>query len=284
MDELPQPHKLTDECFSQYIHLIHNCTRITISPNRKNMLESRLRKRMSHLKFNHHEEYLAYLKSHPDEKKIFINLITTNETSFFRTARIWHYLEKQFLPSWHEANFNTTLRIWSAAAASGEEALSLAIICEEFRTHHLHFTYQIIGTDISEEMISLCKNGRYSGRSLELFKKQKPELFYKYMTQTKEGDYEASMVLRNHLRFQQHNLFEAFKVTVKFDLVLLRNVLIYFSRPDQEEVLNILRPALKDEALLIIGESETLSHIATPFKIIEPLIYRINTSQLDTKV
>lgn len=278
MGELIQPNELTDECFSEYIKFIHSGTRITISPNRKNMLESRLRRRMMHLNLHKYEEYMSYLKSNHEEKRIFINLITTNETSFFRTSRIWKYIEEQFLPAWHKANPNTTLRIWSAAASSGEEALSLAMLCEEFKVKRADFNYQIIGTDISDEMIGLCKNGHYQGRSLELFKKQKPDYFTKYMCLSSDGYYEASTVLRNHLRFQQHNLFEPFKTTHKFDLALLRNVLIYFSKADQEEALALLAMALKDNANLIIGESESLSHIATKFKLLEPLIYTLDSS------
>lgn len=275
MDDLIQPDKLTDECFSEYIALVHSCTRITISPNRKNMLESRLRRRMMHLKLSKYEEYIRYLKNNGDEKRIFINLITTNETSFFRTARVWQYIEKQFLPTWYASNPKTTLRIWSAAASSGEESLSIAMLCEEFKTKHSDFNYQIIGTDISDEMIELCKSGRYQGRSVDLFKKQHPDYFNKYMQLNNEGYYEATPILRAHLRFQQHNLFSSFKVAHKFDLVLLRNVLIYFSKVDQEEALNLLPQALKEQAILIIGESETLSHIKTQFKIMEPLIYTL---------
>jgi chemotaxis protein methyltransferase CheR len=135
---------------------------------------------------------------------------------------------------------------WSAAASSGEEAHSLAVICQAFKEVTAGFEYKITGTDISGEMINRCKKGDYSGRALEYFQKNKTECFKKYMKSAEGESFRALSEIRNHLHFEQHNLFYPSRLASKFDLILVRNVLIYFCPSDQETVLSLLAPKLKD--------------------------------------
>lgn len=270
---MDEPIQLSDSCFKDFTKIIHAYTKINISLNRKIMIESRLRKRVNALGLKSYEEYLSHLKNTASEKNIFIDLVTTNETYFFRTARVWEYIEKTFIPQWYVHHPKEILRIWSAAASSGDEAHSLGIICQEFKSKNTGFNYQILGTDISEEMIRRCKEGLYSGRAIEGFKKQRADLFLKYMQPQPNDQMSLIPAIRAQMKFQQHNLFEVLNTIHKFDLVLLRNVLIYFTPEDQETLLSNIARSLKDEAILIIGESESLANIKTSFDMIEPLVY-----------
>lgn len=263
---------LTDECFGDYLKLIHQLTGITVMSNRKSMLQSRLRKHILSIGQSSYENYLRLVQSSAPEKVVFIDLVTTNETYFYRTPRIWDYIEKKFLPAWHQSHPRQTLQAWSAAASSGEEAHSLAVSCQIFKEKHPDFSFQILGTDISQEMVELCQAGEYAGRSIESFRRLRPDAFQKYMIPHREG-FRAAPEIRSRLKFQQHNLFGSLKSPVKFDLVLLRNVLIYFTPQDQEKVLAGLRPSLRPSGVLIIGESESLTHIHSDFKAVEPLVY-----------
>lgn len=262
--------EISEACLADLVDLIHRWTGITVGQNRKAMLYGRLKKRMKTVGQNTFEAYLHYVKNTPDEKQAFIDLVTTNETYFFRTPRIWDHLEKTFIPDWFAKHPGKIFRVLSGAASSGEEAHSLGIICQEFKETHPAFNYQIIGTDISTRMVAKATEGRYSGRSIESFRAT--PRFEKYMKA--EGDqFRVITEVKSRIEFRSHNLFQ--KLTLEpFDLILLRNVLIYFKGPDQEKVLANLVPSLRSDGLLIIGESESLVHIQTEFESIAPLIYR----------
>lgn len=265
---------LGEECLSDYIKLIHDLTGITIRKNRNSLIEGRLRKRILNLNLNSYEGYFELVQSDKAEQIKFVDLVTTNETYFYRTPRIWEYIEKKFLPEWFMNNPNSVFTARSAASSSGEEAHTLGIICEAFKEMNPAFRYEIIGTDISKEMVGLCQEGEYSGRSIEAFKKNRPELFEKYMKKTSGENYKVISPIKSRLKFLQHNLFHSFKHSDEFHLVLIRNVLIYFTSLDQERVISLIGPKMAETGVMIIGESETLTHINTDFESIEPLIYR----------
>jgi chemotaxis protein methyltransferase CheR len=142
-----------------------------------------------------------------------------------------------------------------------------------FRDKNPGFSFQILGTDISQQMVELCKNGVYRGRSVESFKKTMPGAFDRYMEQNGE-ECQVISEIRGRLKFRTHNLFQRLSGSEKFDLILLRNVLIYFTPTDQEIVVGKLVPALANDGTLIIGESESLANIKSDFCHLEPLIYQ----------
>jgi chemotaxis protein methyltransferase CheR len=270
---------LGEKCFSDFIKLIHDLTGITIANNRTSMIEGRLRKRVTALNLGSYEDYLLLVLENKKEQAHFIDLVTTNETYFFRTPRIWEYIQNKLLPNWFSNHPKQVFMAWSAAASTGAEAHSLGVICQEFKEKNPFFTYQIIGTDISQEMVQLCQKGEYSGKSIQIFQTSRPELFNKYMRATRNEGYQAIPEIRSRIRFQPHNLFRPLQTKDRFDLVLIRNVLIYFKGADQENVLSLIAPKLTEDGLLIIGESESLSHINTSFKHIEPLVYNLDSAQ-----
>jgi len=274
---------LSETCFNEFSRLIHKLTGITLSSNRTSMLEGRLRKRLTVLGLHSWEEYLEFVQRDKTEEVQFVDLVTTNETYFFRTPRVWDYIEKKFLPDWHAKHPGKPFFAWSAAASSGEEAHSLGILCQAFKEKNSSFQYQVTGTDISQEMISLCEKGHYSNKSIDSFRKTKPDLFAKYMKTIDGHIFQASSEIRSRLRFQTHNLFKSYSGKDRFDLVLIRNVLIYFKGPDQEKVLSLIALTLEKDGRLIIGESESLSHITTPFKHTEPLIYQLDSPPQNLK-
>ncbi len=273
---------MTDKSFKDLLELIHELTGITIAENRTSMVEGRLRKRLATLGMDY-QAYIVLVKSDREEQTRFVDLITTNETYFFRTPRIWDYIENKFLPQWLKTHPKQVFTAWSAAASSGEEAHSLGVVCQVFKEKHPEFVYQIIGTDISAEMVGLCQQGEYSGRSIEAFKTTRPAQFEKYMKKTANGTVQVIPEIKNRLKFQQHNLFNSFKASGSFDLILVRNVLIYFKGQDQEKVLSLMVPKLAADGSLIIGESESLSHINTVFKSIEPLVYGVPSAASSLK-
>lgn len=269
---------IDDKTLNQLIKRVHQYTGITLAPSRKTMLQGRLRPRMRELHLVDFHEYLNYLEDHSEETQIFIDLVTTNETYFYRTPRVWVYLEKEFIPTWLANNPGIVFTVWSAAASSGEEAHTLGIVLQHIKIKYPAFKYQIVGSDISGEILGIAEKGVYTGRSIEFFKNERPELFLTYMRQNSSGSFSVLPDIRQNIAFQKHNLFKTPQFKTKFDLVLIRNVLIYFDTKDQEKVLFNVSQAMKKNALLVIGESESITRLQTPFSYKMPLIYDVACS------
>lgn len=256
----------------KFLALVYKLTGISMGTNKKTLIQGRLRPRIRTLQLSSYGQYLEYLNSHKDEVQEFVNLVTTNETSFFRTQRVWDYFIKDFLPKWTVDNPQKTLKIWSGASSSGEEIYTIGICCEEHRLKNIGFNYQIIGTDISSEVLAVADIGKYSGRSIESFKTSNRQLFDKYMEQV-EGVFRIKSEVRSKIRFNIHNLFQLPMERKNYDIIFLRNVLIYFDPKDQEKVLSNISKALVTDGILVIGESESLNNLNTPFKYKLPLVY-----------
>jgi chemotaxis protein methyltransferase CheR len=248
-------------------------TGIHMADRKWTLLQGRLRRRLQALALSRYRDYLDVLDAQPDEVGAFINLVTTNETSFFRTPRIWDHFWQQLLPEWFRQHRGATLQLWSAAASTGEEAYSMAMLCEEFRERHPAFKYQILATDIASQVLGVGKAGHYQGRSIEGLKRAKPELFAKYFLASGDG-YLASPSLRAHVIFREHHLHKRLDGAARFDIALLRNVLIYFDEEGQCSVLENVRRAMMPGGVLIIGESESLTRLNVGFEFEQPLIYR----------
>jgi len=263
--------EMSHEVLLKVIGKVHALTGITISEQKKTMLQSRLRKRMRHLSLATFEEYMSWLESDKNEVQEFINVVTTNETSFFRTPRIWDYFQNDFLPKWSAANPGRQLKIWSAAASSGEEAFSLAICCTDFQRKNPKFDFRIIATDISTSVLDEAQKGVYNARSVEFLRKSKPQLFEQYFVTEGEDIFKISSTLKSRVSFTTHNLFTIKKD--QFEIVFLRNVLIYFNGTDQEKVLKNVGKSIPDDGMLVIGESESLNRLDTPYEFYQACIY-----------
>lgn len=265
---------LDQNALEAIIEQIYSLSGITISTTRKAMVQGRLRKRIRELDLSSYTAYLDLVKTSQDEQIKFVDMLTTNETTFFRTPRIWNYLLNQYLPKWMKEHPGQTFKAWSAAASSGEEAHSLAILCLVFQNLNPNFKFQIFGSDISHQMIEKCKLGLFSDKAIQGLNRYDSSLYNKYIQKIDNDTFKISDKVKQHLTFKPHNLFATAPNTNHFDLVLVRNVLIYFKANDQEKVLQNLERSLVNDGVLVIGESESLSHIKTDFEHLEPLIYR----------
>ncbi|WP_417334736.1 CheR family methyltransferase [Halobacteriovorax marinus] len=265
---------LTDSNLKSVISFVHSATGITIPEHKKTMIQRRLSPRLKFHSLTSYSDYLKLVKSDSEEMVQFINMVTTNETNFFRTERVWEYFECTFLPSFLEMNPGKTLKVWSAAASTGEEGYSIGMCCEDFKKRQsTSFDYSVLGTDISSRVIELATSGRYSGRNIDNIKKKSIDRFNRFFNQV--GDQHiVSSILRSKVSFATHNLFNTLKSDELFDIVFLRNVLIYFSTEDQKKVIHHLIKKMAPGAILVVGESESLSNLNTELEFISPLIYR----------
>ncbi|UXR63639.1 protein-glutamate O-methyltransferase CheR [Bdellovibrio bacteriovorus] len=265
---------LDDGCFIKFINLIHALTGITIAKNRKSMVQGRLRKRVLALSLKSYEEYFDFVVNNEAEKTPFIDSVTTNETYFFRTPRIWNYIETQLLPDHLQKHPGKTFSAWSAASSTGEEAHSLAVLCQQFKDRNNSFDYEISASDISQRVVTACRSGIYQGRSIETFKSSMPLAFSKYMVKNGPEAFSVQADIKKKINFFEHNLFAPIKDRKMYDLILIRNVFIYFTPADQKKVLDLILPRLNPGGILIIGESESITGINAGLAKVENLIYR----------
>ncbi|MEH0862450.1 CheR family methyltransferase [Halobacteriovorax sp. DPLXC-1] len=262
--------ELSDTQLSKVIDLVHLHTGITIAPSKKNMVQGRIRRRLKDLGLEDYDDYLLHLETNENEKQEFINIITTNETSFFRTKKVWDYFQLEYLKNW---NSSGPLKIWSAAASTGEESYSIAMSCEERKKIGINLNYEIIGTDISTKALSIGEGAEYSGRNFKNMKEKFPELVVKYFNITGDKG-EIKPYLRKNIKYFSYNLFEPPKSPLdNFDIVFLRNVLIYFKKEDQKKVIANVAKTMKEGGVLILGESESINGLSNEFKFISPQIY-----------
>lgn len=274
---MTEPLVLSDACFGEYLKTVHAMTGIQIDQSRKTMLVGRLRRRVTELSLTY-EGYLEKVRTDKAEGRQFIDLTTTNETYFYRTPRVWEFFNEEFLPKW---DTQKTLRIWSAAASTGEEAHTLGILCQAHKERNPGFQYKIFGTDISTEVVDIARKGTYNGRSIRRFRGSHPELFEKYMQGDDANGYQAIPAIKANLDFVNHNLFSILAGRGPFDFIFLRNVLIYFSKEDQERVLFNATRVAAPEAFLVIGESESISRLDTEFEPYAHFVYRLGGAESD---
>ncbi len=258
----------------ELIALVRKHTGIAMTERKRSLLERRLRPRLQVLSLDSYHDYVALIESGGAEVSQFIDMVTTNDTLFFRTPHVWDFFSKQFLPEWFIRHPGRCLHIWSSAAASGEEVYSIAMLCQEFQRMVTGFRYQILGTDISKNVLATARTGRYTGRSIERIKLSHPALFEKYFIHN-AGLFQVNDELKRHVSFVEHNLLTPLQTEERFDIVFLRNVLIYFDADNQRNTLAQVRGSMRDDATLILGESESINHLGTAYQFEVPLVYRV---------
>lgn len=267
---------MSPECFDTFRNYIFEQTGVVLDGDRRQMLEGRLRKRLRFLSLDSYDSYFELIQTESGEHQTFIDLVTTHKTLFYRTPRVWEYLLTEYLPKWKSENLNKVFRIWSSASSSGEEVYTIAMMCEEFKRLNSSFEYQILGSDISQAMVELCQEGHYESSALETLEVERPDWLHKYLNVQTDGTLRVNSRLKENVTFVQHNLFHELRSTNEFDVVFVRNVLIYFDVEGKQRVLNLISEKMASPSLLVIGESESLRHIDASFQLVAPFLYRTN--------
>lgn len=265
---------LNEVQFDKLRAIIHDKTGITIADGRTTMLIGRLKGRLRDLGLADYKAYIARVTSDPDEMQELINRVTTNKTYFYRTPRIWEHFEDEVVPGFIARKTSRAMRVWSAAASTGEEAHTIGILLENARKKSIGFNYSILGTDVSARVLETAEAGTYGKAAVTQFRKDKPDLFNAHMKGDDAGGFHVGTEIKSRIKFKLHNLQKKLSGTPPFDAVFLRNVLIYFTNEDQENILNNVHAAMPPEGILYIGESETLTRLTTPFEMIGPMVYR----------
>ncbi len=268
--------QLKDSEFQQLSNYIFTNYGIKMPPAKKVMLQSRLQKRLRHLNLSNFKAYIDFVFSKEGSHEIvhMMDVVSTNKTDFFREPTHFEFMQEVVLPELYEKH-QKDIKIWSAGSSSGEEAYTITMVMEEFIEKNGHVNYQIIGSDISTDMLQRAINGVYK---MEKTITIPADLKKKYLLKSKDSQKKLVRVkpkLRTKVNFFRLNLMDhVYNAPKNFDIVFCRNTLIYFERDTQEKVINRLCDHLKPGGYFILGHSESITNMQVPLINIKPTIFR----------
>ena len=264
------PRPITQAEFAQFQRFIFDAAGITLAATKTALVVGRLGKRLLEHGLDNYGDYLRLLTSgrHPDEVQMAVDLLTTNETYFFREGKHFDFLRTQALAA---RPGGRTFRVWSAAASSGEEAYSIAMVLADCLGGA---PWEVLGTDISRRVLQSAARGIYR---MERARHIPPPYLQRYClkgTEEHEGHLLVDRSLRQRVSFVQANLNAPLPELGSFDLVFLRNVLIYFNDETKRQVVGRVAAALRPGGHFFVGHSESLNGITDALQAVAPSIYR----------
>lgn len=263
------PQDISDREFAQLQQWLYQSAGIFLGPAKKALVVGRLSKRLAALGCAGFSDYLKVLANAVSviERQAALDLLTTNETYFFREQKHFEFLVDEVL---RKRIPGRALRIWSAACSSGEEPYTLAVVLSE---HGHSGPWEVIASDISTRVLAQAKSGVYP---LERVRDVPKAYLHKYFLRGTGPHREQVMVtksLRQRVRFLHLNLNAPLPNLGEFDVVFLRNVMIYFDQPTKASLVNRICAMLKPGGLFIVGHAESLNGISTKLKCVRPSIY-----------
>ncbi|WP_164218951.1 protein-glutamate O-methyltransferase CheR [Virgibacillus sp. YIM 98842] len=233
--------------------------------------ERQMKRRITSLRNKHgYHNFTAYfnaLETNKDLWEEFVDRITINVSEFFRNPKRWLVLKEKILPALLKTKQTSTLTIWSAACSTGEEPYSIAMILKEYFPH---INFQIIATDLDEKALEKAALGVYQEQAV----KEVPDfLKEKYFTE-KEKLFPVKPELKQNITFKKHNLLKDV-YPQNTDLIICRNVLIYFTDDAKEYIYNHFASSLRNEGILFVGSTEQIFHPAKyHFRIMDTFFYQ----------
>jgi chemotaxis protein methyltransferase CheR len=265
---------ITDEEFDQLRGLIYRECGISLSDSKRSLLVSRLSKRLRLLGLDTFHAYYDRLRSEPGGEELtrLLDCITTNKTDFFREPVHFDFLRDRILPS---LGADKRIRIWSAGCSSGEEPYTIAMTLFDGVQAPLQWEFKILASDLSTRALDKAASGVYE---VERVRALPPEALKRHFLKGR-GDQAGMVKVKSHLsdmiRFQRINLMDdRYPIKTPLDVIFCRNVMIYFDRPTQQQLVNKFYRYLKPGGHLFIGHSETLQWIEHPFRSVAPTIYQ----------
>jgi chemotaxis protein methyltransferase CheR len=261
---------ITELELSQFQRFIFEQAGITMSAQKKALVMGRLGKRLSHHGLETFTEYAQLLESgqDPEEVQIAVDLLTTNETYFFREIKHFEFLREQANAA---RGRGQPFRVWSAASSSGEEAYSIAMVLADCLGTA---PWEVVGTDISTRMVLDAERAVYT---MDRARHVPPDYLRRYCLKG-TAEYNGKLLidrnLRSRVKFRYANLNEPLPELGQFDFIFLRNVMIYFSNETKQQVVNRAAHTLKPKGYFLVGHSETLNDVTQAVRPIAPAIYQ----------
>jgi chemotaxis protein methyltransferase CheR len=261
--------EITDDEFENFRKLIYQLAGIHMAPTKKALVCGRLAKRLRYYCFESYGEYLDLITGgqHAEELQIALDLLTTNETSFFRESKQFDFLREHILPAHPRGQ---TIHVWSAACSSGEEPYSIAMVL----AHCLGGApWEVLGSDISLKVLERARSGHYDIQQAKNIPKNYLANYCLKGVGVQDGTFLIDPRLRRRVEFKQINLMAELPQRREFDVIFLRNVLMYFDVPTKQRVIAHISPLLKRGGYFFIGQTESLRGLVD-FAPVKSSIYR----------
>jgi chemotaxis protein methyltransferase CheR len=275
-------HELSDHEFSRLSEFVREQIGINLPAVKKTMLQARLQKRLRILRMKNFRDYVVYLFS-PEgiecEIGEFINVVTTNKTDFFREPHHFDYLMRDALPVLERDGLlrQHRLRVWSAASSYGHEPYTLGMVLSEYAETKARFEWSVLGTDISTRVLDHAVKGIYREEDVDVVP---TALKKKYLLRSKDPSKSIVKIapeIRERVEFRRLNLMHKdYTIDHKFEIIFCRNVIIYFDKPTQEEILTHLLRYLIPGGFLFLGHSESVNGFPFHLDTVAPTVYRKN--------
>lgn len=261
---------ISDSEFAYVRKLIHEIAGISLADSKKMLVCSRLGKRLAHHGLSNFREYFQRIASGQldNELQVAVDLLTTNETYFFREPRHFDFLRDRILPELK----GRQIRVWSAACSSGEEPYSLAMLLADQLGDS---GWEVLASDLSSRVLERARRGHYSMERTQHIPKPYLRRFCLKGVGAQDGTLLVDRTLRRHVTFRQVNLNGPLPSVGIFDVIFLRNVLIYFDLETKTRVVARLAKHLRPGGYLIVGHSESLSHLPEGMFVVQPSVYRM---------
>lgn len=265
MDAIP----LSDQEFQQFQRFIFEAAGISMSPAKKALVSGRLAKRLQLHGCSSYGEYFRVIQDGAtNELQVAVDLLTTNETYFFREPKHFEFLRDTILPG---LPVMRPVRIWSGASSSGEEPYTIAMVLDDVLNGR---PWEVFGSDISTRVLERAQSGHYvmeRGRDIPA------DYLRRYCLKgvgPNEGTFLVTRELRSRVKFAQVNLNQPLPGMGEFDVIFLRNVMIYFNTETKRQVVARLLDSLRSGGYFIISHSESLNGVNETLQMVKPSIYR----------
>jgi chemotaxis protein methyltransferase CheR len=260
-DQKIREFEYTKSDFERIARILYKISGISLSDRKDDMVYSRLGRRLRYHHLTTFSEYLDFVGQNKDEQNEFVNALTTNLTHFFREEHHFDYLLSVFLPElihqFNQRHIPPRIRFWSAGCSTGEEPYTLAMIWEAFKTKESQMDFKILATDLDTNVIETAKEGIYSLDKLSPISESYKHWFKK-TSGCKENQKQIKKTLKDLIHYKKLNLMKEWPMKGSFQLIICRNVLIYFDKQTQKKLIKRYYDLLEDNGCLILGHSESL--------------------------
>ncbi len=236
--------------YEQFKTQVYKLTKIDLSSYKEKQMKRRIDSLISRHKYSNYDEYINAIKKDSELFEEFVNYLTINVSEFWRNPEQWDVLEKKILPDLIKES-NGMLRVWSAACSTGDEPYSLVMLLSRFMPLS---KIKIIATDIDKQVLEKARAGLYSQKSLAGLPK---EFVDKYFTKIGLSNYQISDEIKKCVEFREHNLLND-TYPNKLDLIVCRNVLIYFTEEAKEQIYKRFNDSLRSGGCLFVGSTEQI--------------------------
>jgi chemotaxis protein methyltransferase CheR len=263
--------ELTTSEFQKIRNLVYDYCGINLHEGKQALVKGRLMKRLRSLHLNSFTDYLNYLERDITKQEFvhLIDILTTNKTSFFRESSHFDYIVQEIIP----AIGNRQVKWWSAGCSTGEEPITMAMTLKEGLKTVKNPPVKILGTDLSTEVIQFAKQGEYPLEKLKGIPDYFIKKYFEAMTEKKQY-YRVNDSMKNMITYGCLNLLDPWPMKGPFQIIMCRNVMIYFDKQTQQKLVERFYSLLEPGGYLFIGHSESVTNKEIGLRTIQPAAYQ----------